>query len=238
MARYATGVYAQAICDKCGLSYPYLELRPEWNGVRSCPECWDIKHPSLSPVTAFDGEALRFSRAGANEREDARAVILNGVTIASLLGTDGSKLVRADTILTETGLEITSALGTETVVLAATPSGLEITSALGTISIFTGVIITPTGFAITTSLGSESLIVSSTVVETGFAITTSLGSESLRSDTILSATGVQTTSALGNETPQAAAIETGFEITTALGSESIDRDGWGQDEWGYQTWGH
>lgn len=216
MARYATGVYAQAICDKCGLSYPYLELRPEWNGVRSCPECWDIKHPSLSPVTAFDGEALRFSRAGANEREDARAVILNGVTIASLLGTDGSKLVRADTILTETGLEITSALGTETVVLAATPSGLEITSALGTISIFTGVIITPTGFAITTSLGSESL----------------------RSDTILSATGVQTTSALGNETPQAAAIETGFEITTALGSESIDRDGWGQDEWGYQTWGH
>ena len=216
MARYATGVYAQAICDKCGLSYPYLELRPEWNGVRSCPECWDIKHPSLSPVTAFDGEALRFSRAGANEREDARAVILNGVNIASLLGTDGSKLVRADTILTETGLEITSALGTETVVLAATPSGLEITSALGTISIFTGVIITPTGFAITTSLGSESL----------------------RSDTILSATGVQTTSALGNETPQAAAIETGFEITTALGSESIDRDGWGQDEWGYQTWGH
>ena len=216
MARYATGVYAQAICDKCGLSYPYLELRPEWNGVRSCPECWDIKHPSLSPVTAFDGEALRFSRAGANEREDARAVILNGVTIASLLGTDGSKLVRADTILTETGLEITSALGTETVVLAATPSGLEITSALGTISIFTGVIITPTGFAITTSLGSESL----------------------RSDTILSATGVQTTSALGNETPQAAVIETGFEITTALGSESIDRDGWGQDGWGYQGWGH
>ena len=218
MARYATGVYAQAICDKCGLSYPYLELRPEWNGVRSCPECWDIKHPSLSPVTAFDGEALRFSRAGANEREDARAVILNGVTIASLLGTDGSKLVRADTILTETGLEITSALGT--------------------ISIFTGVIITETGFAITTSLGSESLIVSSTAVETGFAITTSLGSESLRSDTILSATGVQTTSALGNETPQAAAIETGFEITTALGSESIDRDGWGQDGWGYQGWGH
>ena len=177
MARYATGVYAQAICDKCGLSYPYLELRPEWNGVRSCPECWDIKHPSLSPVTAFDGEALRFSRAGANEREDARAVILNGVTIASLLGTDGSKLVRADTILTETGLEITSALGT--------------------ISIFTGVIITPTGFAITTSLGSESLRSDTILSATGVQTTSALGNETPQAAAI--ETGFEITTALGSE---------------------------------------
>ena len=50
MARFAVGARSQAICDRCGLQYDYLQLRQEWNGLRTCPECWEIKHPQLDPI--------------------------------------------------------------------------------------------------------------------------------------------------------------------------------------------
>lgn len=50
MARYATGAYSVAICDRCGLQYDYMQLRKEWNGFRTCPECWEPKHPQLDPA--------------------------------------------------------------------------------------------------------------------------------------------------------------------------------------------
>jgi hypothetical protein len=50
MTRFAYGSYAVAICDRCGFQYDYLQLRKEWNGLKTCPECWEVKHPQLSPI--------------------------------------------------------------------------------------------------------------------------------------------------------------------------------------------
>ena len=50
MARHATGYQSEAICDRCGQMYYYPQLRLQWNGFRTCPECWEAKHPQLSPI--------------------------------------------------------------------------------------------------------------------------------------------------------------------------------------------
>ena len=238
MARYATGIHANAICDKCGLSYPYLSLKAEWNGLRTCPECWDAKHPALEPVTAVDSEALRFARPSTHKREDARAVILSGVTASFTMGEDGQNLISSGVAISETGVSTTFSLGTEIPTAAATPSGISATFSLGTESIFTGVDVSVSGIAITTSLGNESLVLATYAAPNGIAVTTTVGNETIRADVTLTTTGFPINSALGNETPQAAAIESGFAITTALGNESIRLLGWGNNGWGDDNWGH
>lgn len=50
MARFANGSYSIAICDRCGFQYPYLTLKKEWNGFKTCIECWEPKHPQLDPI--------------------------------------------------------------------------------------------------------------------------------------------------------------------------------------------
>ena len=37
-----------AICDRCGFKYKLDELKKEWTGLMTCPDCWDPKHPQLS----------------------------------------------------------------------------------------------------------------------------------------------------------------------------------------------
>lgn len=60
---FAVGRKSQAICDRCGFAYPYLELKEEWNGLRVCPECYEPKHPQLEPPYASaDAEALENPR--------------------------------------------------------------------------------------------------------------------------------------------------------------------------------
>ena len=58
--RFASGKKALAICDRCGMQYPYLSIKEEWNGSRVCRECYETKHPQLDPPdTSPDAEALR-----------------------------------------------------------------------------------------------------------------------------------------------------------------------------------
>ena len=60
---YAAGKKSRARCDRCGFVYKYLELREEWNGLRTCPECFEPKHPHLDPEHhRTDPEALRNPR--------------------------------------------------------------------------------------------------------------------------------------------------------------------------------
>ena len=60
---FAVGVKSQAICDRCGFQYNYLELRKEWNGLLVCPECYEPKHPQLEPpYSRPDPEALQNPR--------------------------------------------------------------------------------------------------------------------------------------------------------------------------------
>jgi hypothetical protein len=36
-------------CDRCGFIYKLRLLKYEWNGYRTCPTCWDAKHPQDVP---------------------------------------------------------------------------------------------------------------------------------------------------------------------------------------------
>ncbi len=71
---YASGKYAQAICDRCGFQYPYLDLREEWNNFKVCPECYEPKARQLEPTqVGADAEALFQPRPDTN--------IINSVTV-------------------------------------------------------------------------------------------------------------------------------------------------------------
>ena len=56
---YASGKFARALCDRCAFEYPLHSLKEEWNGLKTCPECFETKHPQLEPHTApADPQAL------------------------------------------------------------------------------------------------------------------------------------------------------------------------------------
>jgi hypothetical protein len=46
MSRYGRwpGTWA-AICDRCGFRYNSDKLRKEWQGLMTCPSCWESRHP-------------------------------------------------------------------------------------------------------------------------------------------------------------------------------------------------
>ena len=60
MAKLATGRFALATCQRCGMKVPYTSLVADgqYINLRVCPSCRDIKHPAERPFTAEDGIAL------------------------------------------------------------------------------------------------------------------------------------------------------------------------------------
>ena len=65
---FAVGKYSLALCDRCGQQYKYLELQKEWNGLFTCSECFEPKHPQLDPpYHAADPEALQDPRPARRE---------------------------------------------------------------------------------------------------------------------------------------------------------------------------
>ena len=65
---FANGNRAIALCDRCGQQYKYLQLRQEWNGLFTCPDCFEPKHPQLDPGHhAADAIALRDPRPARQE---------------------------------------------------------------------------------------------------------------------------------------------------------------------------
>jgi len=66
---YASAKYAKGICDRCGFEYKLLQLKEEWNGLKTCPECFETKHPQLEPLPhVIDPEALYQPRPN-NDKE-------------------------------------------------------------------------------------------------------------------------------------------------------------------------
>ena len=64
---FANGNRSLAICDRCGQQYKYLQLRQEWNGLFTCPECFEPKHPQLDPgYHPADAIALKDPRPNQN----------------------------------------------------------------------------------------------------------------------------------------------------------------------------
>lgn len=66
---FASGKYAVAICDRCGLRFKYNRLRPLTSdgrptGLRVCSDCWEADHPQedLGKRPINDPQALRHAR--------------------------------------------------------------------------------------------------------------------------------------------------------------------------------
>ncbi len=159
--RTALGTKSRAICDRCGFEYPYLSLRPEWTGHRVCIECWESKHPQLTPHHVNDAIALRHPRVGENQREDSNPRIK--------IGFDTPIIVNAVS---------------PGIILAATPSGIDSTMVLGMIlmgidspmslgTVTPTALVEGTGISTPMALGNETP--QAIVMETGIDATMQLG---------------------------------------------------------------
>ena len=151
MARFATGYKSQAICERCGFKVSYLALKTEWNGLRVCKVCFEVKHPQLTPRSAFDAQGIYQPRPGTNSREDVRILMRHGVT--GTFNFLGGAQEAPEQYPEPSGVQITSALGTESLTATVLETGLAIPSGLGSVS--AGPVVT--GVAITSALGNESL---------------------------------------------------------------------------------
>ena len=100
---FASEKNAYGICDRCGFWYGLRELGKEWNGYRTCPECYEPKHPQLETRRNLaDPEALN------NPRVDTSVVPSNFTVYTNWdLGIIGTALTVPNAL--------ESALGTVTV---------------------------------------------------------------------------------------------------------------------------
>ena len=107
---FANGNRAIALCDRCGQQYKYLQLRQEWNGLFTCPSCFEPKHPQLDPgYHAADAIALR----------DPRPARQEPVTV--FVGAPGDSAFTSDGMIPSTQrteLLIASTVGKVTVVIS------------------------------------------------------------------------------------------------------------------------
>ncbi len=76
MAKFASGKHALAVCDVCGQTVRYVELRPVYvdrrrTGTLSCQSCWDEDHPQLQAGKRVraDAEGLEHARPDSNVGE-------------------------------------------------------------------------------------------------------------------------------------------------------------------------
>lgn len=107
---FASGKKALAICDRCGFRYRLHELKKEWNGLKTCPNCFETKHPQLEPHTSpSDPQAIFEPRPDTDKEVGQGFVISNNDNIIS------SSIA---------GFRVDSALGDVTVggVSSATPT--------------------------------------------------------------------------------------------------------------------
>ncbi len=75
---FAVGKFAKGLCDRCGFEYKFHSLKKEWNGLKTCRECFEPKHPQLEPHTApADPQAIYQPRPNTdNELGDGYVVVV------------------------------------------------------------------------------------------------------------------------------------------------------------------
>lgn len=154
---FATAKYAYGLCDQCGQRYKLKRLKKQWDGIKSCPQCFDTKHPQLQPKNRpADPEALRDPRPNTDVEiftgkiisDDIIGSNLNGLRIVSSLGSveAGANVVAnpdtSNVTTALTGQSLTSSLGTLTIdsnTANFSVSGLTATGLLGTPTLSTNV---------------------------------------------------------------------------------------------------
>jgi|TARA_S200002703_G_scaffold155377_1_gene159463 hypothetical protein len=125
--RYASGKRSLAICDRCGQRYRYLKLRKEWTGLKTCPDCFEPKHPQLEPSKVpFEPQVLHEPRPDIKE--------VSGVTVSF-------PVTNSDTYALEPQLPVlqvsvgTVTLGGDVVTpVTSTITGVSSTGSIGTVT--------------------------------------------------------------------------------------------------------
>jgi|TARA_R110002020_G_scaffold27859_8_gene89503 hypothetical protein len=109
MSNYAVGNKALGLCDRCGFQYKYQQLKKEWNGAKTCPDCFETKEPQLKPLPhAADAEALYEPRPDKH---------IEGGVLAVLIKNTGDDFASANTNFEDNTPKMVVALGTATVVI-------------------------------------------------------------------------------------------------------------------------
>lgn len=109
--KFATGKFALAICDRCGLQAPYNMLVPDgYNpGLRVHQSCYDTKHPAEAPFRTDEGIALKNPRPNreimtvgdiTNTTGTAQAGAAGTITLASTASSDHGAYVNCTITLT------------------------------------------------------------------------------------------------------------------------------------------
>jgi len=86
---FASGKRAYGICDTCGQRYRLHQLQEQWDGFKTCPECFDPKQPQLeAPPVGADPQALLNPRPDRTE-PSAQSLLVNN----PFLTTQGSAVI-------------------------------------------------------------------------------------------------------------------------------------------------
>jgi len=113
---YASAKFARALCDRCGFEYKLGELREEWNGFKTCPDCYEPKAPQIEPLPVVnDSEALYKPRPNNDAEVGEGFVVVSDANVFNSSSTNflcmNSSILGSNFSLTE----MTSALGTVTI---------------------------------------------------------------------------------------------------------------------------
>ncbi len=82
---FASGKRAYGICDTCGQRYRLHRLQEQWDGFKTCPECFDPKQPQLeAPPVGADPQALLNPRP--DRTEPASQVLLTNNPFLTVQG--------------------------------------------------------------------------------------------------------------------------------------------------------
>jgi len=150
---YASGKYAKAMCDRCGFEYEYTQLKKEWNGLKTCPTCFEPKHPQLEPLLNFlEPQALRDPRPDNDKEVGLGKIVTTSDPIGSVLS----------------NFQIASSVGTLSVlendnndnIVSHTLTSLSANSSLGAVIISgnLGQNVSVTGQAVTSSVGNPAVV--------------------------------------------------------------------------------
>ena len=154
---FAQAKYAYGLCDQCGQKYKLKRLKKQWDGIKSCPQCFDTKHPQLQPKNRpADPEALRDPRpntdievfSGKVISDDVIGSNLNGFRIVSNLGSvqagpDVASIPDSSTF-SLTGQVVTSSLGTITISTNVTTYAVTVASYSGANRFYIDGVVYPT----------------------------------------------------------------------------------------------
>ncbi len=127
--RYATGKRSLAICDRCGQRYRYLQLRKEWTGFKTCPDCFEPKHPQLEPSRPpFEPQVLF------EPRPDVKENIQASVTVSFPVTDDDTFQLQPFVPILTTSLGSVGFGGDITTPLTTEITGVSSTGAIGTVT--------------------------------------------------------------------------------------------------------